>query len=343
VKILVYDDNPDYGGHQIMAAHGIEALAFDPSVQIECMINPCNRNLAERLNGTGVPVIPVSRTFKKPPPDLVLCIQGDLRQSTHGIAAAKHAGIECVSYLAIPHTLAAMGAKAGALRDKLNRKLLNQPDRYIVISESMRKILLQRGVTKPIDIVPNGVPVPKSTKIKDSDSRFTLGLLGRVEFKQKQQNFMVEAFHSRPDIFGECSLVIAGNGPDRGKLAEQVNRSARKSSITLLPWQKDSEDFYGMIDCLVIPSRFEGVPLVMLEALIRGIPVLGSRTDGMKDLLPVDWTFEPGNAESLVTAFINLRAADSETLTSLQETVRSGLSLEVFKQRFREAVTGPVL
>jgi hypothetical protein len=42
MKILVYDDNLDYGGHQIMASHGIEALVADPTLEILFMFNPQN-------------------------------------------------------------------------------------------------------------------------------------------------------------------------------------------------------------------------------------------------------------------------------------------------------------
>ncbi|MCK4564331.1 MAG: hypothetical protein KAU94_06635, partial [Verrucomicrobia bacterium] len=96
VKILVYDDNPDFGGHQAMACHGIEALAADPLLEVVCMINPANRQLAERLASLTVLKAPcTSQQLKSLDPDLVLCIQGDIAQSARGVATARKAGIEC--------------------------------------------------------------------------------------------------------------------------------------------------------------------------------------------------------------------------------------------------------
>lgn len=332
MKILVYDDNPDYGGHQVMAGHGVTALAADPSIEVVCMINPANRPLAQTLS--GLQIATPSTDLRRWAPDLVLCIQGDVSQSVQGIRAAKKAGIECVSYIAIPHRLSDMGAKLGSLRDRLNQHLLNQPDRYIAISDSMKKILLERGVTKPIAVVNNGISPPQSLKPK-AQSLLTLGLLGRIEFKQKQQNFMVHTFCNHPEAFADCHLLLAGNGPDEARLRELVRG---RENITLLPWQDDPDAFYKQIDCLLIPSRFEGVPLVMLEALARGIPVLGSRRDGMLDVLPEAWTFPPGDGAALADAFSKARNTWPPKIESLQQRVATEMALTAFQSNFRRAV-----
>ncbi|MEN8254797.1 MAG: glycosyltransferase family 4 protein [Verrucomicrobiota bacterium] len=341
MKILVYDDNPDFGGHQAMACHGIEALAADPCLEIVFMFNPANHKLADRLSGAGIPTCPAPRRFGAPQlqalaPDLVLCIQGDIAQSTKGIRAARKAGIECVSYIAIPHRMADMGAKLGALRDRINQRLLNQPDRYIAISESMKQLLIERGATKPIAIVPNGIPAPPaSSHIPPPTSHMTLGLIGRIEFNQKQQDFMVRTFIDHPDVFGDCRLLIAGNGPDEEKLRRLI---ANKENISFLPWQEDVEAFYEQIDFLLLPSRYEGVPLVMLEALARGIPVLGSARDGMRDILPEAWTFEPENAQSLAKTFSRVRESWQSEIDALRQKIIAEHSLEKFKAGFRNAV-----
>ncbi len=315
MKILVYDDTPDFGGHQIMAARGVEALGADPSTEIIRQKSPSD--------------------FHTLKPDLVLCIQGDITQSTLGMLAAKRAGIECISYIATPHRKTAMGARFGTLRDLAGQRLINRPDRYITISESMKQILRDRGCTKPIDIVPNGIPAPQTSNPKPQTSNFTLGLLGRIEFKQKQQNFMVRTFLAHPDIFKNCRLLIGGDGPDKRKLQKLIQG---KDNIELLRWQDDTEALYEQIDRLLLPSRFEGVPLVMLEALARGIPVLGSRCDGMAELLPETWTFEPENAAALVSTFSALQKNGTPEIAALQQKVLSEYSLEKFQRNFRRAV-----
>ncbi len=335
MRILIYDDNPDFGGHQVMACHGIEALAADPEIEIVCMLNPDNHKLAQKLEKYTVLNAPSKvQQLKALNLDLVLCIQGDLGQSTRGIAAAKKAGIQCISYLALPHTLHQMGAKLGALRDRAHQKQLNQPNRYIVISESMQQLLRDRGVTVPITIVPNGIPTSSSSP-KPHPSSLTLGLLGRIEFNQKQQDFMVRTFLAFPEAFEGCRLLIAGDGPDAGKLHQLVKE---KENITLRSWQENTEAFYEEIDILLLPSRYEGVPLVMLEALARGIPVLGSNRDGMRDTLPEAWTFEPGNSEALANAFSGLRSRWKNEIEAIKKRIVIQTSLETFKTNFRNAL-----
>jgi glycosyltransferase involved in cell wall biosynthesis len=308
LKILVYDDNPDFGGHQIMACQGIEALSADPSIEIVCMLNPANRQLARRL--AGFRALKPAGNFKELNIDRVLCIQGDLAQSVRGIRAARRAGVECVGYLALPHRLADMGARLGALRDLVHRNLANAPDRFIVISEGMKHLLVGRGCTRPVDVVPNGIPAPAFSKAQGPrPNTATIGLLGRIEFKQKRQDFMVRAFRAHPGIFGDCQLLIAGDGPDGKRLRDMV---VGNENIELLPWQNDPDAFFQRIDFLAIPSRYEGVPLVMLEALAHGL--------------------------ALAEAFSRVRKTLGSKIDVLRQRVRTEHSLEAFRTAFARAV-----
>jgi len=332
MRILIYDDNPDFGGHQIMACHGIEALANHAAVDLICMINPANGKLTERLADFNC-IAPAS-DFNALRVDQILCIQGDLSQSTQGILNAKKAGINCVSYLALPHSLADMGAKFGALRDRINQRFINMPDRYITIAESMKQRLLERGCKKPVHLVPNGIPSPGPFS-KKTEPPFTIGMIGRIEISQKQHDFMVRTFLNHPAVFGNCRLLIAGSGPDRGKLEKMI---AGKEHIQCLPWQTSRDALYEKIDLLAIPSRYEGVPLVMLEALSRGIPVIGAACDGMKDTLPAAWTFESENQHALIEAFSIARKSEPDEVEPLRQQVLANHSLEAFKTNFVQAV-----
>ncbi len=362
MKILVYDDSLDFGGHQTMACQGVESLSEDPALDVVFAANPLNKRLTHRIAGipnhqimeapcttrrfqglrnhfTQSCIRALEKEFRTLKPDLVLCVQGDIEQSSQAVLAARRAGIECVSYIAIPHRMADMGATLGALRDHTNQHLLNQPDRYITISESMKRLLIARGVKKQISVVPNGIPAPPTTShIPHSTSHTTLGLLGRIEFKQKRQDFMVRTFCNHPEAFHDCRLLIAGNGPDEAHLKQLVSECPRCNDITLLPWQDDTESLYEQIDGLMLPSRYEGVPLVMLEALARRIPVIGSACDGMKDILPESWTFEPENEDALAETFSNSRPSWQDQIDEVRKKVATEMTISAFKVGFHRAV-----
>ena len=334
MKILAYDDNPGFGGHQIMACQGLRALAAEPSVDLVCMVRPGNQLLAKALS--PLPILPADPfRIRNIQPDKVLCIQGDIGQSKRGVKASVHAGIECISYIAIPHPLAEMGAKLGAIRDWLNRPFLNMPDRFITISGTMRDILVDRGCAKPVSIVPNGIPKPQTTNHKPQAEHPVIGVVGRIEFKQKQQDAMLKAFLEQTETFKDCRLLFVGGGPDEDKLNAMVRKHA---TISCLPWQNDVEAIFQQIDVLAIPSRYEGVPLVMLEALVRGIPAIGSARDGMKEMLPSDWTFEPGDAKGIADAFEKVRAHGKDHTEVLRAKMLAEHSLEAFNANFTAAI-----
>ena len=98
------------------------------------------------------------------------------------------------------------------------------------------------------------------------------------------------------------------------------------------------ERIYSAIDCLLIPSRYEGVPLVMLEALASGVPVVGSCCDGMKDLLPGDWLFESGSIADMSETFSRAASAGFKGLDTVRERVLTENDLSNFKNQFVEAV-----
>jgi len=360
VKIIVYDDNPDFGGHQIMACHGIEALASDPSNEIFSIHNPGNhllfaklaaiapctileapcstRIIHSRIHACGIREL--QHMFETLEADLVLCIQGDIRQSSRALLAARKAGVECISYIALAHHSASMGAKLGWLKDMTNQSLFHEPTRFITISDGMAGLLRSRGVKQRIDIVTNGISMPSAPSPVRQVRPAVLGMLGRIEFKQKQQDFMVRAFCGFPQVFDNCRLVIAGDGPDRIRLEQQVAGGPCKATIDLRPWQTDIDAFFASIDMLVIPSRFEGVPLVMLEALARGIPVIGSNRDGMKEILPDSWTFDAESPAALAETFSRVRDTWQNDIDPVRQGIFANHSLEAFRKNFAEAVAG---
>lgn len=361
MKLVVYDDSSVFGGHQIMAVRGIEALAADPANDVTVFSDERNAGLhrrlqqvprlhlrpaprvQQRLQGLRAHInrnaqCDLAQQFAALNPDRVLCIQGDIEHSALGVLAAERTGIDCISYLAVAHRCRETNARAGRLRDLANRQLLNRPDRYITVAECMKQKLIDRGVTRPITVVPNGIAIPRAPHPERPDASPVLGLVGRVEFNQKAQDFMMETFCRHADAFRDCSLLVVGSGPDEKRLRRMAATCPRRDVITIRSWQEDMDAVWAEIDFLMLPSRYEGMPLVMLEALARGIPVIGSACDGMAELLPPSWLFEPGSADELATTFAGVRHIWQHEIAPLCDKVRSGMTIEAFQTAFCAAV-----
>jgi glycosyltransferase involved in cell wall biosynthesis len=77
----------------------------------------------------------------------------------------------------------------------------------------------------------------------------------------------------------------------------------------------------------------------MLEALACGTPVIGSNRDGMKDLLPPEWTFETENSHALIQTARSVLAADSSALPeALQQRILNEFGVTRFQEDFKTAL-----
>lgn len=374
MSILFYDDSPVFGGHEVMSLLGLEAVLADFAEPVHFIASSTNTKLCEKLQSIAADhpqltleqvdyhssklealrnrlkpsrIAKLADRFRQLQPALVVAIQGNIEHSSLALHAARRVCVPCTGYIPVPHSNAEMGARLGALRDVFCAGLFQLPDSFITITEEMARLLKLRGATAPIHIVYNGVD---TSRFHSGDSgqacdalglppdRIWIGVIGRIEFRQKQQHLLVRAIAAEPSLAKSCHLVFAGDGPDRDALKALI--SQHKLSGTVLPWC-DPAQLYQALDALVIPSRYEGLPLVMLEAIASGTAVLGSDRDGMRDLLPADWRFEPDNPAALASAISGfIENGKPGPNAALVERVRGSMSLPSFRKAFSSTILG---
>jgi glycosyltransferase involved in cell wall biosynthesis len=372
MSILIYDDSPVFGGHEVMSLLGVDAVLEQYPGPVHFLASAANTKLCEQVTAIAarhpqLALIPLdyhssklealrnrlrpsrihmmANRFRQLQPSLVVAIQGNIEHSSLALHAARAAAIPSTSYIPVPHSNAAMGARLGALRDLLTSRLFQLPDSFITITDEMAKLLRRRGATAPIHIVYNGIdtsrfqtgdPASACRQLNLPPDKIRLGMIGRIEFRQKQQHLLVQALAANPSLAASCHLVFAGDGPDQPALSDLIRQHG--VSATHLPWC-DPALLYQALDAVIIPSRYEGLPLVMLEAISSNTAVLASDRDGMKDLLPTDWRFDPINPSALAAAlerFIaqGLPKPDPE----LVARVRGTMSLPSFRQAFAATI-----
>lgn len=372
MSILFYDDSPVFGGHEVMSLLGLEAVLSDFSGPVHFIASAANVKLCEKVSvlAANHPHLTLEQVgyhssklealrnclqpsraraladrFRQLSPSLVVAIQGNIEHSSLALQAARLAGIPCTSYIPVPHSNAEMGARLGAVRDLFASRLFLLPDSFITITDEMGNLLKIRGATAPIHIVYNGVDTARflpgdsqaaCIQLELPLEKIRIGVIGRIEFRQKQQHLLVQAIAADPSLSKSCHLVFAGDGPDVEAL--RVLLKQHQISSTILPWC-DPARLYQALDVLVIPSRYEGLPLVMLEALASGTAVLGSDRDGMKDLLPPEWRFQPNSPEALSIALSRfVEKGRPKPHPGLIARVRDSMSLPSFRQAFSAAI-----
>jgi glycosyltransferase involved in cell wall biosynthesis len=142
-----------------------------------------------------------------------------------------------------------------------------------------------------------------------------IGIAGRINLKQKGHDTFVEAaevlLRERPGL----TFAIAGDGPDRPRLERMIEDRRLESSFRLLGYVSPIEQFLSAVDWIAIPSRFEGLGLIALEALALGVPGVAASCDGLCDIWPSRWRVEPGDAVGLAAKIATLLDLDEGQVT----------------------------
>lgn len=375
-RVLFYSDAPDYGGHEAMTSEAAAYLCHKNEFAVSFAYYQGNIRLRQKLDviriaSGNLVMIPIplrsknlqaARSFlfrretakiealmKRVKPHVVLVSQGRIEGSSAGLLAAKRVGVRTISYIPMAHPVSVSGRPIAAnLREVLNRYLYRLPDKYITISKSTRDMLQERGVTSEIAVVPNGIePIiiqePDRKKFREShgikESEYVLAVVGRINFRQKCQDFALQSVARFRRVLKNWKLLFIGDGVDTAKLKKMIANLGLEEVAVVLPWSATPAQFYAGIDMLLIPSRFEGVPLVMLEAMSCGLPVVASNVDGMAENLPKSWLFPYGDAHAMVDKLIGVRAEDvSALLEENRERVVSENTFAKFGLRFANAM-----
>ena len=185
-------------------------------------------------------------------------------------------------------------APMGYLRNIVNFLWYQLFDDFITISEEQQKLLKDRWKVKKgrICILPNTIDFDALDKCNcnfdlkhDGSDTVRLGAVGRIDFKQKRQQDLVEV-SSKLNLRGfDHKFVIIGDGPELLKLKEITREENVDKNFEFCGWL-NKEEIYNRFDILIFSSLFEGVPLVMLESLYLGKMVLAPRIGVFKEYLP---------------------------------------------------------
>lgn len=377
-KIIFYNDVPDFGGHEMRTVEAAQYLCQQESLKVDFIFYEGNRRLYESLlliaeEGGNISLYPIKfrssrlqglrtlfswkkiirlqKLLRDLHPDMVIIAQGFIESCTVGLIASKKSGYRTISYIPFAHKISDVGKNnGGILRDFVNCYYYSLPDHFITLSNTMRNMLVDRGVSSQISVVFNGLDFTKF-KVYDrpswapqfdlTESVYLIGCIGRVYFPQKAQDFLVQVLSKNRQKLGSIKLLIVGDGPDLGRLKEMVASLGLQDSVTFVPWINDLSRIYSALDMLVIPSWFEGSPQVMVEAMFYGIPIVASNVDGMAEILPPEWLFKVGDAESLVDTLLAVRKMDNTGATRQNKIlVEKEFTLDRFGRNFFKAITG---
>lgn len=113
------------------------------------------------------------------------------------------------------------------------------------------------------------------TEIGIDNKTILIGHVGRF-VPQKNHKFLIEIFIQLRKSLPDAKLLLVGSGPLQGNVEQQIRKSALDTSVILLGERRDIADIYSAMDVFILPSVFEGLGIVLLEAQASGLPCIAS-------------------------------------------------------------------
>jgi glycosyltransferase involved in cell wall biosynthesis len=142
---------------------------------------------------------------------------------------------------------------------------------------------------------------PRSHTLRGSQLLF-VGRLAPVKGVPILLEALASLLPARPDI----KLTLVGDGPDRSALEQQAEALGISQSVEFLGYQSQAKvrQLLASTDVFVLPSFAEGVPVVLMEAMAAGVPVVATKIAGIPELVEggvSGFLVMPGDAKSLAT------------------------------------------
>ena len=194
----------------------------------------------------------------------------------------------------IPVVAGVRVADPSRARQRAERWLAPWIKRFVCVSRSVAEFCAQSGKwpAEKLVVIPNGVDVerfrnaavadPAALGLK-TDRRFLISV-GRLD-RQKGFDWL---FPQLPRIFAaqpEYDLLLVGEGPERARLQAQATALGIQTRVHFLGWQANVPRLLKLADFLLLPSRWEGMPNVLLEAMAAGLPVVTTEVEGAAEIL----------------------------------------------------------
>ena len=262
-----------------------------------------------------------------------------------GRLAAREVGLDATVHT--PHTFAFLfadmfGPLKRALFRGLEQALAGSTARVVAVSRSEAATIRAAGVVpaERLRVVPNGidpapwraaVPCPRAELGVAPDAPLVLvaGLLNVA----KGQDLALRAL-ARPEL-AQVELLVAGHGELEAELRALAGALGVASRAHFLGWRDDLPRLMAAADALLLPSRWEGLPYVVLQAFAAGLPVCAARVDGALELVEEGRTgtlADVGDVAGLAAALARLlalpRAARADLGRAGAARVEAGYTVE---------------
>ena len=219
-------------------------------------------------------------------------------------------------WVAFHHGYTTMDLKNRAYNE-LDRWSLAAADRVVAVCGPFARQLQERGIpAERIVVQHNSIGSEPPVRAKDihevreglamGEGERLLVAIGRLS-REKGHIDLISAFAKvramHPEV--RAKLAIVGEGPERSALESAIRVRGLGNDVRLMGHRNDVRPYYAAADLFVLPSRSEGSPYVLLEAMRAGVPIVATAVGGVPEILMHEQTallVAPQDSESLAAA-----------------------------------------
>lgn len=190
---------------------------------------------------------------------------------------------------------------------QLATEYCNLCSEVIAPSESIAKLLVERGVSTPIEPIPTGINTEEFSNANGKEFRtnhhipedcLLIGHVGRLA-EEKNLRFLAEAVKEVLTKSDRAHFLLVGNGPEKEKLLDILGDCRDRVIAPGALQGKELCDAYAAMDLFVFSSQSETQGMVLAEAMAAGVPVISLDGSGVREIMNDghNGIMLPGNAE----------------------------------------------
>ena len=222
----------------------------------------------------------------------------------------------------------------------------------IAVAAACRDFLTTHESIPPekISLVPNAIDLRRFSpgEVSRDEARARLGLpagsrivagVGRLNPQKNFALFLDIAAQLAPR-FPDLHFLLAGDGPEEQMLREKASALGIASRVTFSGYVADTRLVYLAADVLLMPSRYEGLPMTLLEAMAMGLPVVASKLDGIAEVIGdgAEGFLVPSDDAALFVERTAALLADSELSSRISKNARAKIEASFSVERMTSAV-----
>ncbi len=205
-----------------------------------------------------------------------------------GRIAARRAGVKTVV------SGIRVAERAARWHLRVDRLTQNRVDRWVCVSRSVAEFSATQAGLPPekLVVIPNGIDLEKYPARQPADlrefgiapGRRVVTFVGRLE-TQKGVEWLIETAPRWLKPLPDCDLLLVGDGPLAGRLSQMTQTLGVADRVHFARWRADVPEILAASSLLVLPSVWEGMPNVVIEAMASRLPVVASAVEGVQELL----------------------------------------------------------